>query len=147
MSPEWHIEAEKRDHQTIFRFTSLTSLDESSADTLSRVLKGLIAELKPRDLWIDFGNVVFISSVSLGILLSVRKKLASERATITIFNLRPEVYDIFRVTHLLDLFHVSDNEAQTELRVRAYLKWEAAGKPTGDGIGFWLAAERELKKV
>jgi hypothetical protein len=31
-----------------------------------------------------------------------------------------------------------------EVRLRAYLKWEAAGRPIGDGIGFWVDAEREL---
>lgn len=31
-----------------------------------------------------------------------------------------------------------------DIRLCAYLKWESAGKPTGDGITFWLEAEREL---
>ena len=31
-----------------------------------------------------------------------------------------------------------------EIRLRAYLKWEAAGRPAGDGSNFWLEAEREL---
>jgi hypothetical protein len=30
------------------------------------------------------------------------------------------------------------------IRQLAYRKWEAAGKPAGDGLGFWLEAEREL---
>jgi Protein of unknown function (DUF2934) len=30
------------------------------------------------------------------------------------------------------------------IRLRAYRKWETAGKPTGDGIKFWLEAEQEL---
>jgi hypothetical protein len=34
-----------------------------------------------------------------------------------------------------------------EIRLRAYLKWEAAGKPSGDGLQFWLEAERELHAV
>ena len=29
---------------------------------------------------------------------------------------------------------------------RAYQKWEAAGKPAGDGVQFWLAAEQELSR-
>ena len=35
--------------------------------------------------------------------------------------------------------------SEDEIRLRAYMKWEAAGKPTGDGTRFWLEAERELK--
>ena len=30
------------------------------------------------------------------------------------------------------------------IRTRAYELWEAAGRPSGDGVEFWSAAEREL---
>ena len=30
------------------------------------------------------------------------------------------------------------------VQVRAYQKWEAAGKPKGDGVNFWIEAEQEL---
>jgi hypothetical protein len=30
------------------------------------------------------------------------------------------------------------------VRLRAYQRWEAAGMPEGDGVNFWLEAEREL---
>jgi hypothetical protein len=33
---------------------------------------------------------------------------------------------------------------KVEIRLSAYLKWEAAGKPAGDGVKFWLEAEKEL---
>lgn len=35
-------------------------------------------------------------------------------------------------------------KSQEAVRVRAYKKWEAAGKPKGDGVNFWLEAEREV---
>jgi len=31
-----------------------------------------------------------------------------------------------------------------DVRLAAYQKWEAAGKPAGDGVQFWLQAEQEL---
>lgn len=31
------------------------------------------------------------------------------------------------------------------VRELAYFKWEAAGFPEGDGMGFWLEAELEMK--
>jgi hypothetical protein len=34
--------------------------------------------------------------------------------------------------------------SENEIRLNAYLRWEAAGKPVGDGIRFWFEAEREL---
>lgn len=33
------------------------------------------------------------------------------------------------------------------IRSLAYLNWEAAGCPAGDGVEFWLEAEREINKV
>jgi len=44
-----------------------------------------------------------------------------------------------------DVKPVNDTALTEEsVRVSAYLKWEAAGRPEGDGVHFWLAAEREL---
>jgi hypothetical protein len=34
--------------------------------------------------------------------------------------------------------------AEVAVRLLAYRKWEAAGRPGGDGVPFWLEAEREL---
>ncbi len=31
-----------------------------------------------------------------------------------------------------------------QIRARAYFLWEQAGRPGGDGVQFWLEAEREL---
>jgi Protein of unknown function (DUF2934) len=33
---------------------------------------------------------------------------------------------------------------EAAIRLCAYLKWEAAGKPPGDGMDFWLQARHEL---
>lgn len=32
------------------------------------------------------------------------------------------------------------------VRLRAYQRWEAAGRPDGDGVNFWLEAERDLSQ-
>ena len=34
--------------------------------------------------------------------------------------------------------------SEEQIRLLAYRKWEAAGSPPGDGVVFWLEAEREL---
>src|SRR5262245_39426281 len=34
--------------------------------------------------------------------------------------------------------------AEDAIRLRAYQKWEAAGRPMGEGHRFWFEAEREL---
>ena len=39
------------------------------------------------------------------------------------------------------------NPLEDAIRLRAHSKWEAAGCPAGDGIDFWLEAERELQAM
>jgi hypothetical protein len=41
----------------------------------------------------------------------------------------------------------AESVSAEEIRVCAYRKWESAGKPAGDGLQFWLAAEQELRKT
>ena len=38
----------------------------------------------------------------------------------------------------------SCNAGDEAIRELAHRKWEAAGRPAGDGLDFWLEAEREL---
>jgi DUF2934 family protein len=37
--------------------------------------------------------------------------------------------------------------SQHEIGTRAYQKWEAAGKPIGKDLKFWLEAQRELSRA
>jgi len=40
--------------------------------------------------------------------------------------------------------HNEERLSDEDIRLCAYQKWEAAGKPAGDGVPFWLEAEQEL---
>jgi hypothetical protein len=42
---------------------------------------------------------------------------------------------------------VNPRPVTEDIRRRAYQRWEAAGRPPGDGIKFWLEAEQELLRV
>jgi hypothetical protein len=42
--------------------------------------------------------------------------------------------------------HDAQRVSADDIRLRAYRKWENAGKPTGDGVPFWLEAEQELMR-
>jgi hypothetical protein len=37
-----------------------------------------------------------------------------------------------------------ETRPEETIRIRAYEMWEKAGRPDGDGVYFWLEAEREL---
>jgi hypothetical protein len=35
-------------------------------------------------------------------------------------------------------------ESRVDIQLGAYHRWEAAGRPAGDGVQFWLEAEKQL---
>ncbi len=35
--------------------------------------------------------------------------------------------------------------SEEQIRIRAFQKWETAGKPIGEDLKFWLEAEEELR--
>lgn len=39
----------------------------------------------------------------------------------------------------------STGDCEEAIRVLAHSKWERAGRPSGDGLNFWLEAEQELR--
>lgn len=39
---------------------------------------------------------------------------------------------------------IKEMPSEDMVREKAYLLWEAAGCPEGDGVEFWVRAEREL---
>lgn len=45
------------------------------------------------------------------------------------------------------LVETSQPPSEDAVRLRAYLKWQGAGKPDGDGVRFWLEAEQELRRT
>jgi len=44
-----------------------------------------------------------------------------------------------------DKVHKAQLVTPEVIQLCAYRKWENAGKPSGDGIPFWLEAEEELR--
>ena len=42
---------------------------------------------------------------------------------------------------------VSNTGSEESIRLLAYMKWVADGKPDGDGLCYWLEAEREVQKA
>lgn len=49
-------------------------------------------------------------------------------------------------TEVDELNYVESEVGPEAIRELAYCKWQAAGCPCGNDIGFWLEAERELRR-
>jgi anti-anti-sigma factor len=60
---------------------------------------------------LDFGNVRFISSQTLGVLLTLRRKADKADVKVVIADIRPELVRVFEITNLDNLFTFFDSVA------------------------------------
>ena len=87
--------------------TRLGTVDGGPADER---LFSLIEEVQQTQLSLDFGNVNFISSLGLAMLLALHKRLAESGRRLAIVNLQPLVYEVFSVTRLNTMLDVRQQE-------------------------------------
>jgi anti-anti-sigma factor len=91
------------------------SLNEETTDHIREHLLALAELAGPARLLLDFGNVDYISSLGLGLLVFLNKQLRAAGRHLTIVNLSEQVYEVFVVTSLdriLDLRRGSEPEQQ-----------------------------------
>jgi anti-anti-sigma factor len=89
------------DDVTVVHFTGRkVSLDEETLYHVRDQLVALAEEPGQRPLLVDFGNVDYISSTALGMLVNLHKQLLGAGRRLTVYNVRPQVYEVFAVTRL-----------------------------------------------
>lgn len=87
--------------QDVVHFTGCkVSLDQETLDHIHDQLLALADEPSESDLLLDFGNVEYLTSTALGMLVSLHKKLLARGRHMTAGNLSPQVHEVFTVTKL-----------------------------------------------
>jgi len=75
-------------------------------DVIGGELGGRTDGLEGGHLLLDFTNVNYITSVELGSLIWLHKKMSLSEGRLTLFNLSAHVYEVFKVTRLNTLFAI-----------------------------------------
>ncbi len=92
---------------TVIRFTaSRVALDERNTHLVGEQLLALVGRRKPRSLLADFGNVDYLGSDALALLLRLRKELHGWGGRLALCRLSPQLYEVFEVTNLHTLFDI-----------------------------------------
>jgi anti-sigma B factor antagonist len=92
---------------TVVRFTGhQVFLDEEAVRLLSEQFLALAEGPIQDTLFLDFSSVAYVSSLMLGTLIRLHRKLQEAGRRLTLGNLRPEVYEVFEVTRLTVLLDV-----------------------------------------
>ena len=69
-------------------------------NVIATELDGLTDALGECHVLLDFTNVEFITSVELGTLINLHKKMKASGGRLTLFNLSPQVFEVFTVLRL-----------------------------------------------
>jgi anti-anti-sigma factor len=85
----------------VVRFTGArVSLDDDTIYRARDSLFAIAAEPSRSPLLLDFGNVRSVSSAALGTLVALHRGLLGAARRLTLYNLGPDVYEVFAVTRL-----------------------------------------------
>jgi anti-sigma B factor antagonist len=97
---------------TVVRFADRKILDELIIQELGQELFSLVENEERKNLLLNFTNVEFLSSAALGKLISLHKKIERASGNLKLSNIRPEIYDVFRITRLNEKFDIKDEQEQ-----------------------------------
>jgi anti-sigma B factor antagonist len=96
------ITSEKNTAVVAFKTASISNVEEVAA--VSKRIKEFIEEKHPKEVVVDFGHVKFFSSQVLGLLLDIRAKLKTYDGEVVISAINPQLYRVFKITHLDKIF-------------------------------------------
>jgi anti-sigma B factor antagonist len=97
---------------TVVHFVDRKILDEANIQELGQELFELIEEQGKKSLLLNFSTVEFLSSAALGKLITLDKKVKAHAGKLKLSNIRPEIYEVFKITKLNKLFDIKEDEAE-----------------------------------
>lgn len=96
---------------TVATLTNSAILDAAMIDEIARQLYALVDEQNKQKLVLDFSNVRFLSSQTLGVLLNLNKKMAAIKGELVLCALRKELMKVFEIAKLAKMFRFFENDA------------------------------------
>jgi anti-sigma B factor antagonist len=96
------ITSERTAAVVAFKTASISNVEEIAA--VSKQIKDFIEQKQPKEVIVDFKRVKFFSSAMLGLLLDIRAKLKTYDGEVVISAINPQLYRVFKITHLDRIF-------------------------------------------
>ncbi len=104
------ISVEYAGNATIVRFTDEKILEEKDIKALQDSIMPIIESACGRiNLVLDFGNVRFLSSAVLGLLIRISKRIYECEGQLRLCSISPKIYEIFKITRLTKTFDICES--------------------------------------
>ena len=97
---------------TMVRFLDRKIIDAANIQELGDELFALIEKEQRKNLLLNFANVEFLSSAALNKLIILDKKSKANAGKMKLCNLKPEIYEVFAITRLNQLFDIKNTESE-----------------------------------
>lgn len=97
---------------TLVRFVDRKIIDATNIQELGDELFALVEKEAKKLLVLNFSNVEFLSSAALNKLIILEKKVKAHTGKMRLCNLRPEIYEVFAITRLNQLFDIKGTEGE-----------------------------------
>lgn len=112
MEGQVYINIEKTD-DNIYHLRLLTAkiLDELQIRNIEKQICSLI-EAGAKKMVLDFTNVDYLSSSALGMLITVKKRLAENKGEIKLCAIKDKIFEVFKLTGLNKLFEIYDTSTE-----------------------------------
>ena len=101
--------SEVRDVSAV-RFVDRKILDEASIGELGEEMFALVESENRGSILLNFSDVEFLSSAALGKLITLDKKVKAAGGKLKLCNIRPQIYEVFAITKLNNLFDIHETE-------------------------------------
>jgi len=91
-------------------FIDAAIMDMQQIQQITEELDSLVDDQDSRYVLLDFSTVKFLSSQTLGMMLKLHKKLTDKKGWLGVCGLRKDLYKVFKLTKLDQLFNFYTNE-------------------------------------
>jgi len=100
------ISVEYAEKATIVSFTDEKILEEQDIKALQDSIMSVVEQTERIKLILDFGNVRFLSSAVLGLLIRLSKRIYEHDGHLKLCNINPKIFEIFKITRLTKTFDI-----------------------------------------
>ncbi len=91
---------------TVAVMTDDKILEEEQIQSLEKTFMPLIDQTGKIRLLIDFGNVQFLTSSVLGLLIRINRKVYQSEGKLRLCSIDPKILEIFKITRLDKVFEI-----------------------------------------
>ncbi len=106
-----HVAINEVDDVAVVHFHNRRIVEDLAIQELGQELFQLVETDQHKKLVLNFSSVDFLGSATLGKLITLEKKVKAHSGALKLCCIRPEIFEVFKITKLDRLFDIRKDEA------------------------------------